>query len=188
MEQLGVRRWLVSCDESGIHGSPHYGFGSLWMQWQRRGDFLRDFRELTEKHRFKQECKWSHASAKRYLPFYTDLISYFFQRRWLVFHCLVVRKQVVEKAEYHQNSWDLARRKHYTMLLTQKMKRALGRFPNREHEFRIYVDAIASSYGKADEAMEVISNNVLNQDFQSSSPVTSVVTRHSHDTPADSAL
>ncbi|HEV7681079.1 MAG TPA: hypothetical protein VGO68_03070 [Pyrinomonadaceae bacterium] len=106
MTDLGVRRWLISCDESGIHGSPHYGFGSLWMRWQRRGDFISDFRELTKKHRFEQECKWSHASAKSFLPFYSELISYFFQRRWLVFHCLVVRKQVVEKAEYHQNSWE----------------------------------------------------------------------------------
>jgi hypothetical protein len=64
------------------------------------------------------------------------------------------------------------------------MRRALRKFPNRQHEFRIYVDAIASSYDKADEAMEVISNNVLNQEFRHISPVSSVVTRDSHDTPS----
>lgn len=96
----------------------------------------------------------------------------------------MVRKEVVRKDVYHQNDWDLARRKHYTMLLTQKMQKALRRFPDREHEFRIYVDAIASRYGKADEAMEVITNNVLNQQFRNKSPVTSVVTRDSKDTPA----
>jgi len=36
----GVRRWLVSCDESGVHGSPCYGFGTLWMSWKRRGDVV----------------------------------------------------------------------------------------------------------------------------------------------------
>src|ERR1044071_1877231 len=107
MEEAGVRRWLISCDESGVHGSPHYGFGSLWMSWQRRGDFWREYGELTKKHRFNQECKWSHASASRYLPFYKELISYFFQTHWLAFHCLVVRREVVQKAEYHDNSWDL---------------------------------------------------------------------------------
>ena len=165
-----------------MHGSPHYGFGSLWMSWQRRGDFWREFAEIANRHQFEQECKWSHASAQRFLPFYKELVAYFFQRRWLVFHCLVVRKQVVEKALYHK-SWDEARQKHYTMLLCDKMKRALRRFPKRQHEFRIYVDKLASSYGKADEAMEVISQNILNQEFRNLSPVTSVLTRDSHDTP-----
>jgi len=27
----GLIRWLISCDESGIGGSPYYGFGTLWM-------------------------------------------------------------------------------------------------------------------------------------------------------------
>jgi hypothetical protein len=183
MNGSGVRRWLIACDESGIHGSPHYGFGSLWMQWQRRGDFYRDFNDLANKHHFENECKWSQAQ-KKYLGFYEELITYFFERRWLVFHCLVVRKEGVRKEIYHDNDWDLARRKHYTMLLTDKMKKALRKFPKREHEFRVYVDSIASRYSKADEAMEVISNNVLNKDFGRASPVSSVLTRDSKDTPA----
>jgi len=154
------------------------------MQWQRRGDFLRDFRQIRTKYSFDRECKWNRASLKQDLPFYKELISYFFEHRWLVFHCLVVRKQIVEKAVYHKNDWDLARRKHYTMLLTQKMRRALKRFPNREHEFRIYIDRIPSRYAKADEAMEVISNNILNKEFRNLSPVTSVLTRDSHETPS----
>ena len=38
--------WLVSCDESGFHGARFYGFGSLWMAWQRRGDFAADIQAL----------------------------------------------------------------------------------------------------------------------------------------------
>ena len=34
---LGVRRWLISYDETGLHGVRCYGFGILWMAWQRRG-------------------------------------------------------------------------------------------------------------------------------------------------------
>jgi len=183
MPDPGVRRWLISCDESGMHGSPHYGFGSLWMRWQRRGDFLRDFTELASKHAFNQECKWSRASSIRFLPFYKELVSYFFQRRWLVFHCLIVRKEAVAKSVFH-TSWDEARRKHYTLLLCDKMKRALKRFPTRQHEFRIYVDKIPSSYPKADEAMEIISQNILNQQFRAAAPVSSVRTRDSQTTPS----
>jgi hypothetical protein len=152
------------------------------MSWQRRGDFHRDYYSMAAKHGFQAECKWSRAS-RQFLPFYQELISYFFQKRWLTFHCFIARKQMVRKEEFHNNSWDLARRKHYTMLITQKIQLALDRFPSRKQEFRVYVDRIASSYGKADEAMEVISNNVLNEEFRRVSPVTSVMTRDSKDTP-----
>jgi len=183
MQAAGTKKWLIACDESGVHGSPHYGFGSIWMSWQRRGDFHREYYELAAKHGFEGECKWSRAS-RLFLPFYVELIAYFFQRRWLTFHCFVARKEMVRKAEFHNNSWDLARRKHYTMLITKKIQLALNRFPDRQQEFRVYVDRIASSYGKADEAMEVISTNVLNEKFRQIAPVTSVVTRDSKDTPA----
>lgn len=184
MDNPGIRSWLIACDESGIHGSGHYGFGSLWVKWQRRGDFIEHFREIKARHGFKDECKWSKVHATRTLPFYEELISYFFQRRWLVFQSLIVRKELVRKEEFHKNDWDLARRKHFTMLLTNKMRKAMERFPTRTHEFRIYVDPIASRYQKADEAVEVISNNILNQKFRGRSPVKAVITRDSKDTPA----
>lgn len=183
MAITGVRRWLIACDESGVHGSSHYGFGSLWMKWQRRGDFYRDFYAIARSHQFNEELKWSHAQQRQYQPFYEELVSYFFERKWLAFHCLVVRKQIVRKEEYHKSDWDLARRKHYTMLLATKIKKARKRFPDREHEFRVYVDSIPSRYAKADEAMEVITNNILNQQFRNAEPVTSVVTRDSKETP-----
>ena len=182
MENPGVRRWLISCDESGIHGSAHYGFGSLWMKWQRRGDFAEHIRGMRDRHKYFSEIKWNTINSMRNIPFYEDLIEYFFRRKWQVFHCLVVRKAAVRK-ELHDNDWDLARRKHYTMLITNKMKKALRRFPGRKHEFRIYIDTIASRYSKADEAMEVITNHVLNKEFRDSSPVHSVITRDSSDTP-----
>lgn len=181
---LGIRRWLIACDESGIHRTIHYGFGSLWMKWQRRGDFARDFQSLAKRYKFEDECKWSTASRRYFLPFYEDLIDYFFKHPWLVFHCVIVSKKTALADLYHKNDWDLARRKHFTMLLTNKMRKALTRFPDRQHEFRVWCDPIASRYKKADEELEVISNNILNQRFRTMNPVTSVVTRDSKDTPA----
>jgi hypothetical protein len=153
------------------------------LKYQRRGDFLQDFRTICDNHKFDRECKWTKAQSLRYQDFYNELIEYFFKRQWLAFHCLVVRKDSI-KREFHGNDWDLARRKHFTMLLTNKMRRALIRYPEREHEFRVYVDPIASRYKKADEAVEVISNNVLNKEFPNSNPVKSVITRDSKETPA----
>jgi len=179
----GVKRCLIACDESGLHGATHYGFGSLWMSWQRRGDFVADFANIAQKNKFRGECKWSETNRNQFVGFYRELITYFFKTKWLAFHCLICRKEMVRKEQYHKNDWDLARRKHYTMLLASKIKDVRERFPTRDHEFRVYVDQIASRYGKADEAMEVITNNILNQRFRKTSPVTSVVTKDSKETP-----
>ncbi len=35
----GYRNYLVYCDDSGLHGSTHYAFGSFWIPAERRGDF-----------------------------------------------------------------------------------------------------------------------------------------------------
>lgn len=62
--------WHVACDESGIDGQRFYGFGSLWMKYQRRGDFARIVRELREKHNCSDEIKWQKAHSKRNAAFY----------------------------------------------------------------------------------------------------------------------
>lgn len=69
--------WHVACDESGIDGQRFYGFGSLWMKYQRRGDFAKLIRDVREKHGFFQEIKWQKANSKKFLPFHTDLIELF---------------------------------------------------------------------------------------------------------------
>ena len=46
----GVRPWLISCDESGIDGARFYGFGSIWMSWDRRGRFYADMEALAADH------------------------------------------------------------------------------------------------------------------------------------------
>ncbi|HIJ65328.1 MAG TPA: DUF3800 domain-containing protein [Candidatus Hydrogenedentes bacterium] len=177
----GKLRWLISCDESGVHNAPYYGFGTLWMKYQRRGDFAKDLRELKADFRYEGEVKWSKANNRRYTDFFIALIDYFFLKRWMAFHCFVVRRAIVKK-ELHSGSWDLARRKHFTQLLTNKMKTVSTKHRDRDVEFRIYVDPIASSYDKADEAVEIISMNTLRQKL-GSAPTLSVITRDSKDTP-----
>ena len=183
--QPGVLRWLISCDESGTGGSPFYGFGTLWMNWQRRGEFATLIQELRAKHGYTYEIKWKKVSAK-YLPFYRDLVETFFKTNWLHFHCLVVRQADV-LLELHDRDWDLARRKHFTMLLTNKIRRCLDAHRDRDQTFRLWVDPIASRYKKADEAVEVITNNVLKKIFGEIRPVDKVLTRDSHDTRASNS-
>lgn len=180
----GVRRWLISCDESGIDGNNrYYGFGSLWMSWQRRGDFARELQSMRDTHSLSDELKWNKV-GRRNFGLYSDLVDYFFRTSWLSFHAIIFRRAVVKKAQFHQGDWDLARRKHFTMLLTNKIQRRVKLEPSREQTFRVWVDPIPSSYSKADEALGVIANNVLAQVFGSRRPVDKVITRDSKKTPS----
>lgn len=172
--------WHIACDESGTDGQKYYGFGSLWMKYQRRGDFSRIIRELREKHHFHNEIKWQKAHKKECADFYAELIDTFFKHSWLAFHCIVVRKGMVNK-EFHDGDYDLAMRKHFTKLISTKIKSVIKAHPNRECEFRVEVDPIASRYKKADEAFHVIANNQLNKDMAGKDLIKSVVTKDSRE-------
>jgi hypothetical protein len=185
---LNTRPWLISCDESGTDGARYYGFGSLWMSWDRRGDFLSDLRDIGAKNGIHglgedegaHEFKWSKVKPQK-LAFYTAVIDYFFARRWLSFHALVVQRATVSR-EFHRD-FDEARRKHFTMLLGDNIKRVARKHPGRT-EFRAWVDPIASRYQKADEAVEVIGNNIIRKLNSNSPPTLKVTTRTSHGTPS----
>lgn len=178
MDTLGKLIWHVACDESGIDGQKFYGFGSLWMKYQRRGDFSRLLRELREKHRYHNEIKWQKAHKKEYANFYKELIEMFFKHQWLAFHCIVVRKGIVDKS-FHDGDYDLAMRKHFTKLISTKISNVVSAHPGRTCDFRIEVDPLPSRYKKADEAFHVIANNMLNKKFGRRDLIKSVVTKDS---------
>src|SRR5688572_8125318 len=87
----GARRWLISCDETGVHGARFYGFGSLWMPWQRRGDFAALIAQLRAQHGYRAEAKWTNVKSGSF-DFFADLVETFFSTSWLWFHCLLVEK------------------------------------------------------------------------------------------------
>ncbi len=180
-KQQGAIRWLISCDESGTGGAPYYGFGSLWMKYQRRGDFARDIRLLREKYNYTYEIKWNKTNQMRYRNFYKELIEYFFKRHWLAFHCFVIRKAVIDKI-FHDGDYDLARRKQFTKLIANKISKCIKKNPKRIHEFTIWVDPIASRYKKADESVQIIANNMLANELKSIKPIKNVITHDSKET------
>jgi hypothetical protein len=174
--------WLVACDESGSKQTPYSGFGSLWMRWERRGDFANLFEELRDKYDFRTEAKWKRVNKRSY-SFAAALVEEFFKRQWLSFHCLVIRKAVIDKS-LHDGDYELAWQKHFTMLLTNKMKQCLKRHRDRENVFRVWVDPIQSSYPKTDEVVEIIANHVLARAVPGRRAIDKVITRDSKETPA----
>lgn len=172
--------WHVACDESGIDGQKFYGFGTLWMKYQRRGDFSRIIQELRKKHNYFSEIKWKKAHTKLYKEFYLELVETFFKHQWLAFHCIIVRKGLVDKT-FHDGDYDLAMRKHFTKLISTKIKAIKKAHSSRNCEFRIEVDPLPSRYKKADEAFHKIANNMLMKDLGGDSLIKSVVTKDSKD-------
>src|SRR5262249_53720081 len=152
---------------SGTHGAPFYGFGSLWLPEDRRGDLAGELERLGDIHGMplrtrngiRHEFKWTKVSQQK-LGFYKAVIDHFFARPWLSFHCVVIRRASVDLSRHA--SADEARRKHFVMLLSNKVRRALERNSQRTR-FLIWVDPIASSYKKADEAVQIITERVVNK-------------------------
>lgn len=177
--QNGKLIWHVACDESGIDGQKFYGFGSLWMKYQRRGDFVRIIRELRERHNYFNEIKWKKAHNRRYTNFYEDLIDTFFKHSWLAFHCIVIRKGIVDKS-FHGGDYDLSMQKHFTKLIQSKISSVKKAHPDRHSEFRIEVDPLPFRYQRADEAFHIIANRMLKKSF-GEEPIQSVVTSDSKD-------
>lgn len=155
----GYRNYLVYCDDSGLNGTTHYAFGSLWMPWERRGDFADIIRTLRERHRMFDEFKWQKVN-RRFEPFYVDLVEMFFRRPWLMFHCLIVERALVDK-ELHEGDYDLARRKHFAVLLKAKVRDLCSTPGGTKKRYHVRVDPLPSRYAKADEAAERILNNQL---------------------------
>ena len=172
-------------DESGIHGAKYVGIGSLWMPHERRGDFVGLFEQIKRSHGITHELKWSKISSFNE-RFVHDVVCAFFRTRYLMFHCLVMRKDYIDLAHHEtkehstRSSRDLALRKHFTMLATTKMKFFADGEPK---EFFLVVDPLPSSYAKADEAAEVIIGHTLKRDVGKHAIIRSLTTRDSKDTP-----
>lgn len=178
--------WLVSADESGVGGQQFYGFGSLWMPWERRGDFHGDFMAIRRQHGMPDdfEVKWSKIDGHVRKAVALALVDWFFRRPWMSFHCLVVRRAALGRG-IDRGSLDLLRRKQFVMLLTTKMRRCAELHPDRQNVFRVRVDPIHSSYKKADEAAHVIAGNMLRKMFSEQQiRIESLVTRDSKKTPS----
>ena len=82
----------------------------------------------------------------------------------------------------HNGDYDLARRKHLVMLLTNKMKRCARVHRDCRNTFRVWIDPIASRYQKADEAAAIIAGYILSN--EPAARLDGVVTHDSKDTPS----
>jgi hypothetical protein len=178
---VSTRPWLVACNQVGASGESHYGFGTLWMPYDRRGDFSGSVEAMRAKSGCSEEFEWKDIRRGSSYRFSQLLVDHFFATQWLAFHCLVVERAVVNLS-CHADDFDLAQRKHFTMLLANKIG-AVIRKRGAGQEFRVWVSPIPSRYEKAAEAVEVISGNIV-AELSRRRPSITVTTRSSTQTPA----
>jgi len=158
-EVPGYRNYLVYTDETGMHGSTYYGFGTFWVPWERRGDLQRLVNDLKDEHRLVDELKWQKQS-KRSEALARALIDEFFKRPWMMFHSIIVNRNLVNH-DLH-DSRDQAQQKHFSMLLKNKIAyfaRGGGKV------YRVRVDPLPWRYEKADEVVHKVVNNQLKQEL-----------------------
>lgn len=178
--------WLVAADESGTNGKEYYGYGSLWMKWQRHEFFIEEMMRIRRSHGMPDnwEIKWNKLDGIVRRRVALALVDWFFSQSWLTFHCIVVRSQDIDW-NFHRNDPDLAKRKHYTLLLVQKMKQCANRHSDRPNHFKLWLDPIPSRYKKAGEAARTISSNILRSKFRDDRAIVeSLEERDSRETPS----
>jgi hypothetical protein len=172
----GYRNFLVYCDESGQSGKKYYGFGSLWMPWERRGDFTGLVATLRDRYNYRHEIKWNKIDSRNE-PFYRSLIEEFFNRNWLMFHSLVGRKGYLN-LKLHNGGYQEALQKQFSLLLRKKI--AFFSEGDKRKAYHIVVDKLPYSYDKVDEATHVIVNHELKRDL-GFAPIHNLVSRNSRD-------
>lgn len=175
------RPWLVACNQAGAVGESHYGFGTLWMRYDRRGDFSGAVVAMREDSGCSQEFEWATIRRGASYRFSQRFVDYFFATQGLAFHCLVIERAIVNLS-CHADDFDLAQRKHFTMLLANKIRAVIKKRGPRQ-EFRVWVSPIPSRYEKAAEAVEVITSNIV-AELSQRKPNITVTTRSSAQTPA----
>jgi len=173
----GHRNYLVFCDESGIDGQAYYGFGSLWMPHERRGDFAALIADLRAKHRNSDEIKWTNVT-RRNERFCIELVDAFFRARWLMFHALIVRKGYSQRK--HHKSFDEEKRKRFAMLVSTKIRFFCA--GDNTKAYHVRVDPLPSRYPKADEAAFKIAAAKLKKEL-GIEPLKTLYTRNSKETP-----
>ena len=119
----------VYCDEShpdlfasGSSVFPYMVLGGLWCARGYRAQFKSELHELRDKHRYGGEFKWQKVAPAK-AEFYLDLVEWFFEKGDdLRFRCIVIDKNKIDLARYHDGDQELGFYKFYFQLLKHWMK------------------------------------------------------------------
>ena len=151
----GYRNYLVYGDESGIDGQVYYGFGTVWLPNEARGRLTGLMRRLRAQCKVPdEEISWSGLNVKK-LPLCLALVEEFFRARWLMFHCIIVPREIVDP-RLHERGYETAREKHFCEFIANKLSTFGQGSPDKIYHLRI--DPFPSRYDRTDEKLHRIIN------------------------------
>lgn len=155
------RNYLVYCDDTGIN-SAFYGWGLFWIPEEARGRLTGMVGRIRERHGYRHEIKWRNVDA-RSADFYMDLTSQFFQRDWMMFHALLVKRDRVDKS-LHEHPGE-GRLKHLSMMVRKKIAFFAQGCEDKRYHLRVDPLGAHSGYKKADEKLHRISDAMIEKEL-----------------------
>jgi hypothetical protein len=154
------RNYLVYVDESGIHGkNPYYGWGTLWIPFERRGTLSLLLKTLKKEHGFEGEVKWNKVKP-RSEAFACELIDAILVRNWMMFHAILLHRSDIKTKLFKGNVVE-ARLHHLSTLIRNKISYFGGGHADKTYHLR--VDPLPSPYRKEHEKIMNITNAMLVQ-------------------------
>lgn len=112
------KQHLIFCRELTRLGGNYYGFGTLWMPWERRGSFTSAINKLRWKHGLGQEdLAWQKLDSNN-AELATDVVEKFFSTRWLWYHCAIIERDPSEKGAGAKEN----QARHFSRLLRGSMQ------------------------------------------------------------------
>lgn len=143
------------CDESNhlLHSeNPYMVLGYTQCEKDITREVHVYIRNLKEKHGLKRdyELKWTKVS-KSLIPFYSDLIQFFFENKSLSFRAVVADKGVLDHSSFQQTHDEWYYKMYYLLL---------GKTLNEVSTYNIYLD-IKDTIGskKVEKLRKVLSNS-----------------------------
>jgi hypothetical protein len=135
LETAMSESYNVYCDES-CHlendRQPVMVFGSIWCPKSKVPEISSDIKAIKKRHRASGELKWTKVSPAK-LPFYMDLIDFFFGQDELNFRGLIVtNKQDLNHSYFNEGSHDSFYYKMYYQMLMPVLK--------PPHAYNVYLD------------------------------------------------
>jgi len=112
----------IYCDESRVENkdSSRMVIGSLLLPRINKQEVVNGLEILLQKQRFLYEIKWTKTSS-RFINLYKEIVDYFILRKDLEYRCIIVNKEKVDYAQYHNDDKELAFFKFYYLMLRQKV-------------------------------------------------------------------
>ena len=151
----GTIDFVLFADESGTAaGEPCYAIGALLVPADQINAFNREFDRLISVHGVTGEVRWSKVSTSHGLMnFGIDLLRHILGGPTL-FNCIVVLKS--DYFKWRQGDREEAFYTTYSLLLEFCARAAPG-------NYSAYIDERQDVYAKHDEALEVITNRMLDK-------------------------